>query len=87
MSHTRTYKVLHEVYQGVCTDYHIDGKSLEKGHQISMERGFLAGIGYFEGKYGDNTYLSVSRLVKDISCACRCINNSTWSNSGVARRR
>jgi hypothetical protein len=38
----------------------VDGTDVEKGHQISMERGLSVGIRYFEGEDGENTYFSVS---------------------------
>jgi hypothetical protein len=86
-NHNWTYRVLQEFYQGVCTDYCDNGKFVEEGHQISMEQGLSVGIGYFEGEDGDKTYFSVFPLGKYISCACRCISDSTWRNFGVARSR
>jgi hypothetical protein len=46
-----------------------------------------ARIGHSEGKYGNNTYTSIPRLGKDISCACRCISHSTWRNYGASRSK
>jgi hypothetical protein len=44
-------------------------------------------IGYLKGEDGENTYISVPKLGKYISCACICINNNTWRNYGIARSR
>jgi hypothetical protein len=85
-SHTWTYRVLQEVHQGVCTEYYIDGKFVER-HYISVESGLSTVIGYLEGEDGERTCIIVSRLGKDISCECRCIGNITWRNSGIAKSR
>jgi hypothetical protein len=44
-------------------------------------------VGQLKIKYGHNTYPSITRLGKDISCACRCINHNIWSSSRASKSR
>ena len=42
-------------------------------------------IGHPKREDGNRTNTSILGLGKDIPCACRCINHSTWSYSSIAR--
>jgi hypothetical protein len=50
-----------------------------------MERRVSTWYGYSEGKDGHCTNISISRLGKDIPCACRCVSDGTWSYLSVVR--
>jgi hypothetical protein len=44
-------------------------------------------FGYLEGDNCDNANFSVSRLVKEVPCSCRCICNNAWSSINTSMRR
>jgi hypothetical protein len=86
-SDVRTHMILHEIHQRICADHNTNGKNVKEGYKVPMEQRVSSWSRYVKGKDGYCTNFSISILGKDIPCACRCINDSTWSYLSVAKRR
>jgi hypothetical protein len=43
-----SYRLLHEIYQRICTDHKTNGKVTKEGRNFLMERGILEGLGHLK---------------------------------------
>jgi hypothetical protein len=71
-----SYRILHEVYQGIFADHNTNGNTTEEGSKVSMKQGLLEGVGHLKAETCDCTEFNFSRQEQGVPCTCRCIFHS-----------
>jgi hypothetical protein len=66
----RTYWLLQEIYQRVCSNYYANGEFMKERLSVWLDRQIPTELRHTETKDGHFAYFSLSQLEQGISCTC-----------------